>query len=460
MATGRSRAASCALSSGSESSQRQSDEEHESILPDASGEACQKLWCAVRTPPEAASSANTKMRNPSPGVWRLSAVTSIQYSVSACLQSERRFQTVGIPVQFNGGSHVFFRRPDFRIPLDLRRFPWIRRLAADYAYRFPSPFPGDPADRAAWADAIAETRRAPIDAAPRFGSRHASQQERRQAPPRAREADGSSPTGPHGSPRHRTAGPAPRTALHAAGSVDGVKKLRGASRARSPGPPVTVSGSTPGSRLGRNPLVYRCSIAFAPRSRSSAAAQNRRRSPPFASIDRRRHPSPKSNASWPPPDSAPPSWRGPPRLHAGRRHRPGVRRWLEDVLGPRGLMVYDSSDPPARPARRPGVRAWTVDAGQTVKLAALADPISPRAATTRKCTRRRPPRAVHLNQGRWQPRRSISGQRPRYVSGGGRGACDASNQRPAGFEPKRVARRLSRTLCSRRFLRGRPNELP
>jgi len=77
-----------------------------------------------------------------------------------------------------------------RIPVDVRRFPWIRRLAADYAYDFRSVAPffsGDPADQNAWADAIRRTqaherRRADIAAV------LASQQERRGAPPRAREA--------------------------------------------------------------------------------------------------------------------------------------------------------------------------------------------------------------------------------------------------------------------------------
>ena len=48
-----------------------------------------------------------------------------------------------------------------RIPVDVRRFPWIRRLAADYAYDFRAVAPffaGDPSDRSAWADAIARTQ--------------------------------------------------------------------------------------------------------------------------------------------------------------------------------------------------------------------------------------------------------------------------------------------------------------
>ena len=42
--------------------------------------------------------------------------------------------------------------PFVRMPVDGRRFPWIRRLAADYAYDFSSVAPffaGDPADRRA-----------------------------------------------------------------------------------------------------------------------------------------------------------------------------------------------------------------------------------------------------------------------------------------------------------------------
>ena len=49
-----------------------------------------------------------------------------------------------------------------RLPIDIRRFPWIRRLAADYAFDYPrlaDIFAGNPADGSAWTDAIARTRR-------------------------------------------------------------------------------------------------------------------------------------------------------------------------------------------------------------------------------------------------------------------------------------------------------------
>jgi bacillithiol biosynthesis cysteine-adding enzyme BshC len=73
------------------------------------------------------------------------------------------------------------------LAVDVRRFPWIRRLAADYVYNFSSVSPfftGDPADQAAWAQAIARTQR--------HGRKHAEiaaaiaeQQRRRGAPPAA-----------------------------------------------------------------------------------------------------------------------------------------------------------------------------------------------------------------------------------------------------------------------------------
>jgi bacillithiol synthase len=48
-----------------------------------------------------------------------------------------------------------------RLPVDIRRFPWINRLAADYAHdfaRLADAYAGNPAEPAAWADAIARTQ--------------------------------------------------------------------------------------------------------------------------------------------------------------------------------------------------------------------------------------------------------------------------------------------------------------
>ena len=76
------------------------------------------------------------------------------------------------------------------IPVDVRRFPWIRRLAADYAHDFSRVAPffaGDPTDRHAWADAIARTQVHPRRR-PEIATLVAAQQRRRRAPDHAVEA--------------------------------------------------------------------------------------------------------------------------------------------------------------------------------------------------------------------------------------------------------------------------------
>ncbi len=48
-----------------------------------------------------------------------------------------------------------------RIPIDIRRFPWIRPLVADYAFdhaKVADFFAGDPRDARAWREAITRAR--------------------------------------------------------------------------------------------------------------------------------------------------------------------------------------------------------------------------------------------------------------------------------------------------------------
>jgi bacillithiol synthase len=79
---------------------------------------------------------------------------------------------------------------DVRLAVDIRRFPWIRRLAADYAYDFGrlAPFfAGNPAADGAWADAIARTLAYPRDRR-RVVDVLAAQQDRRGSPVETRAA--------------------------------------------------------------------------------------------------------------------------------------------------------------------------------------------------------------------------------------------------------------------------------
>lgn len=79
-----------------------------------------------------------------------------------------------------------------RIPIDIRRFPWIKKLSADYACdyaRVAGFFAGDPQDSSAWRDAIARVQRHPRqrDAIADIVS---AQQRARTAPPEAVAAGG------------------------------------------------------------------------------------------------------------------------------------------------------------------------------------------------------------------------------------------------------------------------------
>jgi len=74
--------------------------------------------------------------------------------------------------------------------VDVRRFPWIRPLVGDYAFDFSrvaSQYPGNPADAQAWRDAVARAQRHPRDRAA-IAAILAAQQNARNAPPEARAA--------------------------------------------------------------------------------------------------------------------------------------------------------------------------------------------------------------------------------------------------------------------------------
>src|SRR5688500_4878924 len=76
------------------------------------------------------------------------------------------------------------------IPVDIRRFPWIKKLAADYAFQFSALAPffsGDPAARVSWDAAIANAQTYPRKRA-ELSALLAKQLERRDAPRAARDA--------------------------------------------------------------------------------------------------------------------------------------------------------------------------------------------------------------------------------------------------------------------------------
>jgi bacillithiol biosynthesis cysteine-adding enzyme BshC len=76
------------------------------------------------------------------------------------------------------------------ISVDIRRFPWVKKLAADYAFQFSALAPffsGNPAEPASWTAAIASAQKHPRQRA-ELSALLAKQLERRHAPAAAREA--------------------------------------------------------------------------------------------------------------------------------------------------------------------------------------------------------------------------------------------------------------------------------
>src|SRR5687767_10834065 len=114
---------------------------------------------------------------------RRSLNQAIMLPLSVDSFSERLREYVAVPADVTPTSAS-------ALAVDIRTFPWIRRLASDYAFAFQNVAPfyaGDPATPAAWADTIARSRslqRQPAEIAKVI----AAQQERRNAPPAARDA--------------------------------------------------------------------------------------------------------------------------------------------------------------------------------------------------------------------------------------------------------------------------------
>ena len=265
-----------------------------------------------------------------------------------------------------------------RIPVDVRRFPWIRRFAADYAFDFPAVAPffsGDPADNTAWAQAI---RRTQAHARPHqeIAAVITAQQRRRRAPAKSIEAG------------ERLADP--RTVAILTGQQAGLfggplftllkalTALKLADRVSREHQVSAVAVFWMDAEDHDWEEVRSCTVfdeALVPRTLSL---------PPRPGLE----PAPVATICLD--DSVQAALDDLDRVLAAtqfhetliadlrRAYVPGrgtaeaFGRWLEHVLGDRGLIVYDSSDPASKPLAS-GVFARELSApGETAKLAALA----------------------------------------------------------------------------------------
>jgi len=357
-----------------------------------------------------------------------------------------------------------------RIPVDVRRFPWIRRLAADYAYDFRAVAPffsGDPSDRGAWASAIARSqahdrRRADIAAV------IARQQERRQAPTQAREA------------------------ARLLADAHTVAIVTGQQAGLFGGPLFTLLKALTALKLAeqvaRDHQVPAIAVFWI-----DAEDHDWEEVRSCTVFDSELTPRTVSLPARPGADPVPVStvrlddtitralkeleavlpateFRGSMLDALRRAYAPGTGmadafgRWIEDVLGPRGLVVYDSSDPASKPLVGPIFARELSMPGQTVKLAALAgSDLTARGYHAQVHAQDDSLALFHLD-GTDKGRRAIRQQDGRFIVGDQQFAASAlvsqATERPDGFSPNVLLRPIVQdtlfpTIC---YVAG-PNEL-
>lgn len=262
------------------------------------------------------------------------------------------------------------------LAVDIRRFPWIRRFAADYAFAFDRVgdyFAGDPAEPRAWAEAIAR-RHAHTGEPAAIARVLADQQARRGAPAAAREAAA------------RLADP--RAVVIITGQQAG---LFG-------GPLFTllkaITAMKLAARIGREhgvPVVpvfwidaedhdwaevQACTVLDAAAAPATIQLANLPGAgdQPISRLILDQHIDATLGAFEAVlPDSA---FKADLLADVRRAYRPGhsmsdaFGRLVESTLGPHGLVVYDSSDPAAKALARPVFVRELDRPGETARLAA------------------------------------------------------------------------------------------
>jgi len=267
--------------------------------------------------------------------------------------------------------------PSTRTAIDVRRFPWIRRLAADYAYDFPSVepfFAGNPTQSSAWADAIRRTQAHARDRAG-IAAILAAQQARRGAPAASvaaarKLADGQTVAVLTGQQAGLFGGPLftllkALTALKLAAQVERDHKV----------PAVAIFWIDAEDHDWDE--VRSCSVYDSALAAHSVALPGRSADhAPVATVQLDQH----ISAALDQLEQLLPATEFRPALMAdlraayaeGRGMADAFGRWMERVLGDRGLIVYDASDPAAKPLAGPLFVSELSKPGETATLAGRA----------------------------------------------------------------------------------------
>ncbi len=303
--------------------------------------------------------------------------------------------------------------PTARTGIDLRRFPWVKRLAADYAFAFAGLAPffsGNPAEDSAWTAAIARAQAHPRDRQ-QLARAIGEQQRRRGAPAQARAA------------ADRLAG------------ATAVAVLTGQQAGLFGGPVYTLLKAITALKLAdevsrRHGVpavavfwieaedhdwdeVRSCTVLTADlECRTIALPERPAGEPvPVASIGLDDH---IGGALAELEQALPPTeFRDALLADLRAAYQPGTGmaeafgRWMERVLGERGLVVYDASDPATKSPVSPVFVRELSTPGQTATAASKAGADLAARGTTRRCRR---PTAAWPCSG-WMNRGAPSGSR-------------------------------------------------
>jgi len=264
-----------------------------------------------------------------------------------------------------------------RIAVDQRRFPWIRRLAADYAFDFQAVAPffsGNPSEPSAWTEAIRRAQ-AHIRRRNDVAALLADQQERRDAPPAARDAaqrltDPKTVAVVTGQQAGLFGGPL-FTLLKA---LTAIKLAEQVSRDHHVS---TVAVFWVDAEDHDWDEVRSCTVFDEALAASSLSLPGRTGEPaPVATVCLDSTISStldELERLLPPTEFRAAIMDDLRRAYAqGTGMASAFARWLEAVLGPRGLIVYDSSDPAAKSIASPVFVREISSPGETVRLAAAA----------------------------------------------------------------------------------------
>jgi bacillithiol biosynthesis cysteine-adding enzyme BshC len=263
-------------------------------------------------------------------------------------------------------------------PVDIRRFPWINRLAADYAYDFPCVsefFAGNPADPSAWREAIVRTASHTRQRPALVDVLHAQQRRRGAA------AEAVAAAAVLGDPRSVAIVTGQQAGLFGGPLFTLLKALTTiqlAERVRSEHQVPAVPVFWVDSEDHDWDEVSRCGILdseLAPRSVSTGNPPGAHAGP----VARVRLDDAVTSALSELQSILPATEFTPALLDDLRRiYRPGAgmadafSQWIERVLGSRGLVVFDASDPAAKPLAAHIFAREIEHPGVTSRLAAEA----------------------------------------------------------------------------------------